>query len=87
MTYQAPATDMLFTLRYASGFAKAQAEGLYDLGDDLVEAILDEAGRFATEVVAPIDRDGDRYGTPFKDGEVTTLAPLSLAKESISLMS
>jgi acyl-CoA dehydrogenase len=72
MTYQAPAADMLFTLRHASGFAKAQAEGLYDLGDDLVEAILDEAGRFATEVVAPIDRDGDRYGTPFKDGEVTT---------------
>ena len=62
MTYQAPAADMLFTLRHAAGFAKAQAEGLYDLGDDLVEAILAEAGRFATEVVAPIDRDGDRYG-------------------------
>jgi acyl-CoA dehydrogenase len=72
MTYQAPAADMLFTLRYAAGFAKAQAEGLYDLGDDLVEAILKEAGRFATERLAPIDRDGDRYGTPFKDGEVTT---------------
>ena len=72
MTYQAPAADMVFTLRHASGFAKAQAEGLYDLGDDLLEAIIEEAGRFATEVLAPIDRDGDRYGTPFKDGEVTT---------------
>jgi acyl-CoA dehydrogenase len=72
MTYQAPAADMLFTLRHAAGFAKAEAEGIYDLGDDLVEAILEEAGRFATERLAPIDRDGDRYGTPFKDGEVTT---------------
>ena len=72
MAYQAPAADMLFTLRHASGFAKAQAEGLYDLGDDLVDAVLEEAGRFATDVIAPLNRDGDRHGTPFKDGEVTT---------------
>jgi acyl-CoA dehydrogenase len=72
MAYQAPAADMLFALRHASGFATAQAEGLYDLGDDLVEAIIEEAGRVATEVVAPIDRDGDRHGNSFKDGEVTT---------------
>ena len=64
MAYQAPAADMLFTLRHASGFAKAQGEGLYDLGDDLVEAILDEAGRVATEVVAPIDRAGDSTAPP-----------------------
>src|SRR5215470_9055280 len=72
MAYRAAVDDMLFTLRHAAGFAKAQADGLYDLGDDLVEAILGEAGRFATDVVAPIDRAGDIHGTPFKNGEVTT---------------
>ena len=72
MAYRAPVDDMLFTLRHAAGFAQGQADGVYDLGDDLVEAILSEAGRFAGEVLAPIDRVGDRHGTPFRDGEVTT---------------
>jgi acyl-CoA dehydrogenase len=72
MAYQAAVDDMLFTLRHAAGFAEAQADGLYDLGDDLVDAILGEAGRFATDVVAPIDRAGDIHGTSFRNGVVTT---------------
>jgi acyl-CoA dehydrogenase len=72
MAYRAAADDMLFTLRHAAGFAKGQADGIYDLGDDLVDAIVGEAGRFATEVLAPIDRAGDRHGTVFRDGEVAT---------------
>ena len=72
MAYRAAVDDMLFTLRHAAGFAKGHADGIYDLGDDLVDAIIGEAGRFATEVLAPIDRAGDRHGTVFRDGEVTT---------------
>jgi acyl-CoA dehydrogenase len=72
MAYRAAVDDMLFTLRHASGFAQGQADGLYDLGDDLVDAVIGEAGRFATDVVAPIDRAGDTHGNAFKDGEVTT---------------
>jgi acyl-CoA dehydrogenase len=72
MAYRAPVEDMLFTLRHAAGFAQEHADGLYDLGDDLVDAVIGEAGRFATEVLAPIDREGDRHGTWFRDGEVTT---------------
>ena len=34
--------------------------------------MLKEAGRFAGEVIAPLNRVGDKYGTPFKDGAVTT---------------
>jgi 3-(methylsulfanyl)propanoyl-CoA dehydrogenase len=34
--------------------------------------VLTEAGRFAAEVIAPLNRVGDRHGTPFKDGAVTT---------------
>jgi acyl-CoA dehydrogenase len=72
MAYRAAVDDMLFTLRHAAGFAQGQAGGIYDLGDDLVDAVIGEAGRFATEVLAPLDRVGDRHGTAFEDGEVAT---------------
>ncbi len=72
-TYRAPVADMLFTLKHAAGLADARAQGLYgDLGDDVIEAVLTEAGRFAAQVLAPLNRVGDRHGTPFRDGEVST---------------
>src|SRR4029079_10659445 len=42
-----------------------------ELGADDVDAVLEEAGRFATDVLAPLNGVGDRQGTPFKDGAVT----------------
>ena len=73
MAYRAPVEDIIFTLKHAAGFAKARDEGLYgDLTDDDLAAVLGEAGRFATEVLAPLNAVGDRHGTPFHDGAVTT---------------
>ena len=73
MTYQAPLSDIGFTLKYGAELALALEEGLYgDLTMDVVDAVLAEAGRIAGEVIAPLNRVGDRYGTPFKDGAVTT---------------
>ena len=72
MVYRAPVESIIFTLKHAAGFAGARAEGIYDIGDDLLEAILGEAGRFASEVLAPLDQVGDRFGTRFADGAVTT---------------
>jgi acyl-CoA dehydrogenase len=73
MAYRAPVEDIIFTLKHAAGFAAAQADGLYgDLTDDDVAAVLVEAGRFASEVLAPLNSAGDRHGTPFRDGVVTT---------------
>src|SRR5499427_3611111 len=72
MAYRAPVEEIIFTLKHAAGFAGARADGLYqDLGDDDLDAVLGEAGRFASEVLAPLNAPGDRYGTPFRDGEVT----------------
>ena len=72
MTYEAPVADIAFALRHAAGFDAALAAGLYgDLSDDIVDAVLDEAGRFATEVLAPLNTVGDRHGALFKDGAVT----------------
>ena len=73
MTYRAPVADIAFALKHAAGFGGALAGGLYgDLGEDVVDAVLDEAGRFATEVLGPINVPGDRIGAVFKDGAVTT---------------
>ena len=48
------------------------AEGLYgDLDEETVDAVLEEAGNFASDVIAPLNRVGDTFGTPFKDGKVT----------------
>ena len=73
MTYRAPVADISFALNDAAGFASALAEGLYgDLAADVVEAVLTEAGKFATDVLAPLNVIGDRAGARFKDGAVTT---------------
>ena len=73
MTYRAPVADITFTLKHAAGFGAALSEGLYgELSEDVVEAVLAEAGRFATEVLAPLNTVGDKEGARIKDGVVTT---------------
>jgi alkylation response protein AidB-like acyl-CoA dehydrogenase len=73
MTYSAPIADIASALKHAAGLKAALAEGLYgDLDEDMVDQVLEEAGRFAGEVIAPLNRVGDKSGTPFKDGVVTT---------------
>src|SRR5499427_9448340 len=73
MTYQAPVADIVFALKNAAGFGPALAEGLYgELADDVVEAVLAEAGKFASDILGPLNAIGDRDGTRFKDGAVTT---------------
>ncbi len=72
MTYRAPVADIAFALKHAAGLRSAIAEGLYgDLDEETVDSVLEEAGRFATDVIAPLNRSGDTFGTPFKDGDVT----------------
>src|SRR6266536_2814703 len=71
MTYQAPVGDIAFTLKHAAGLKRALDEGLYgDLTEDLVDAVLEEAGKFATDVIAPLNRVGDVHGTPLENGAV-----------------
>ncbi|HEX3710161.1 MAG TPA: acyl-CoA dehydrogenase [Pseudolabrys sp.] len=73
MTYRAPVADIAFALKHAAGMRAALAEGLYgDLDEETVDSVLAQAGRFATEVIAPLNSVGDKFGTPFKDGVVTT---------------
>jgi len=73
MTYRAPLADIGFALKYGTPLNAAIEQGLFgDLTMDDIDAVLSEAGRFAGEVIAPLNRVGDKFGTPFQDGAVTT---------------
>ncbi|MEM9999903.1 MAG: acyl-CoA dehydrogenase [Pseudomonadota bacterium] len=71
--YRAPVSEIAHTLKAVSGLGEALEQGLAgDLSEDLVDAILEEAGKFATDRIAPLHLPGDRHGTPLADGVVTT---------------
>jgi alkylation response protein AidB-like acyl-CoA dehydrogenase len=71
MTYHAPIRDIRFTLDHVIE-AGALARGFPDLNADVVEAVLEEAGRFAAEIIAPLNAPGDRAGCRLENGKVTT---------------
>jgi len=73
-TYQAPVADTLFILNDLLGFERYNnLPGFSDASPDVVEAILGEAGRFATDVFLPLNQVGDREGCHrAADGSVTT---------------
>ena len=72
-TYQAPLRDMRFVLKHLAGLADvAKLKGYEDATADTVDAILEEASKFASEVLDPINYTGDKQGSIWKDGAVTT---------------
>ena len=73
--YQAPIKDMRFVMRELAGIEQvARLPGLEEATPDMVDAILEEAGKFAAGVLAPINASGDEQGARWNDGSVTTPA-------------
>ncbi len=73
MTYTAPLDDMRFVLNHLAGLPEiATFPGFEEAEPDLVEAVLVEANRFASEVLAPLNATGDRQGCRCANGEVAT---------------
>ncbi|MEM9734540.1 MAG: acyl-CoA dehydrogenase [Pseudomonadota bacterium] len=71
--YRAPVAEIAHTLKHVTGLGRAMEAGeTGDLSADLLEAVLEEGGRFATEEVAPLNGIGDKEGSTAKDGVVTT---------------
>ena len=71
--YSAPVDDMRFVLHEVVGVDELQQiPGYEETGPQIVETILQEGGRFASEVLAPLNRTGDEQGCRFEDGEVHT---------------
>ncbi|PHR57380.1 MAG: acyl-CoA dehydrogenase [Robiginitomaculum sp.] len=73
MTYQPPIRELLFNLEHICGLSQLEKTGAYpDLSADLVQAILEEGGKFTAQELAPLNRVGDEHGSTLKDGVVTT---------------
>jgi alkylation response protein AidB-like acyl-CoA dehydrogenase len=74
MAYAAPVKDHAFLLRDVLKIDRyANLPGFADASMDLVQQIVEEGGRFAAEVLAPINRTGDQEGcTWHQDNTVTT---------------
>src|SRR5262245_48282143 len=73
MTYTAPVRDMLFALDAVAGIGDlAQLPTYRELTPDLTASVLEEAGRFAGEVLAPLNRTGDIQGSRLENGVVRT---------------
>jgi alkylation response protein AidB-like acyl-CoA dehydrogenase len=73
MAYQAPVDDILFALKMAADLPGLVASGIYQgVDEETVRAILEEAGKFATEVLDPLNSTGDRVGSRLMNGTVAT---------------
>jgi len=63
MAYQAPVRDQMFVLRDVLGLDNyANLPGFADASLDVVEQILTEGAKFCEEVLAPLNKTGDREG-------------------------
>ena len=71
--YRAPIKDMRFIMTELAGLNEiSQLSGYEDATPDLADAILDEAAKFAGEVLAPLNRVGDKEGCQLGANGVTT---------------
>ncbi len=71
--YIAPLKDMRFAMQELAGLSQVVAlPGFEEASPDVVDAILEEAARFSSEVLSPLNRVGDRDGAKWKEKTVTT---------------
>jgi len=73
MTYRAPINDMMLALNHGAGLMAAVKAGHYgDFDAEITAAVIEEAGKFASDVLAPLNRVGDEHGIKLEGGQVTT---------------
>ncbi|MDD9856889.1 MAG: acyl-CoA dehydrogenase, partial [Gammaproteobacteria bacterium] len=70
--YTAPIRDLAFACELADLDGVSQLPGFEDATPELLHSILDEAGRFAGEVLAPLNHSGDRQGARLENGRAVT---------------
>ena len=75
MSYNAPAQDIAFALEHLVAFDElCQTLELDEVNLDLAQVIVEEAGKLASEVLAPLNQQGDAVGTRL-DGNKVREAP------------
>ena len=71
-TYTAPLKDMAFLLHDVLKIEASDTPGYADLDRGFTSAVLQEAGKLATDVLAPLNAVGDREGCTLENGVVRT---------------
>ena len=73
MTYKAPLKDMLFNIQHIARIDQIAAlPGFEDAGLETAQAVLEEAAKFNEGVLSPLNWEGDKNPSSWKDGVVTT---------------
>ena len=71
-SYTAPLKDMQFLLQDVLGVSGRDIPGYSDLDASFTAAVLEEAGKLATDVLEPLNAVGDREGCVLENGVVRT---------------
>jgi alkylation response protein AidB-like acyl-CoA dehydrogenase len=80
MSYNAPVKDMLFNMQHLANIDQiAQMPGFEDAGFDTAQAVLEESAKFTAGMVAPLNWEGDKNPSSWKDGVVTTTSGFKAA--------
>jgi alkylation response protein AidB-like acyl-CoA dehydrogenase len=84
--YTAPVDDVAFLLGRVFDFdgQMAALPGCEEVNSELAVSILEEAGKFASEVLEPLNRPNDEEGCRLVDGEVVTAKGMAEAYRSFA---
>jgi alkylation response protein AidB-like acyl-CoA dehydrogenase len=82
-SYLPPIDEILFVMHEVLGAEGADIPGYAALTPDLCRAVLTEAGRLATGVLAPLNASGDRQGCRLENGRVATPAGFPAAFDAL----
>jgi alkylation response protein AidB-like acyl-CoA dehydrogenase len=73
MSYIAPVKDMLFNMEHLAGLNEvAKIPAFEDMGVETAQAVLEESAKLTQDVLSPLNWEGDKNPSSFKDGHVTT---------------
>ncbi|WP_310615052.1 acyl-CoA dehydrogenase C-terminal domain-containing protein [Limnohabitans sp.] len=73
MSYIAPIKDMVFNMEHLAGLERvAQIPAFEDMGVETAQAVLEECAKLNESVLVPLNWEGDKNPSFFKDGHVTT---------------
>ncbi|GHE03054.1 acyl-CoA dehydrogenase [Defluviimonas sp. 20V17] len=81
--YTAPTKDMQFVLHEVLKVTESGVKGYDEIDRDFTSAVLEEAGKLASEVLAPLNLSGDREGCRLENGMVSTPKGFKAAFEAL----
>ena len=81
--YNAPTKDMQYVLNDVLDVKNSSIPGYADLDADFLSAILEEAGKITSQVLAPLNAVGDQEGCHFENGVIRTPAGFKDAFEQV----